>query len=117
VDGTDPIAVYHATKEARERAIAGEGPTLIEAVCVRLVAHSSDDNDRYRTDEMRNELKKYDPIPRMRGWLIERGLLTQDGDAALVREIQQEIREALERAEAAPDAEAADARKYLYAEE
>jgi 2-oxoisovalerate dehydrogenase E1 component alpha subunit len=117
VDGTDPIAVYHATKEARNRALAGEGPTLLEAVCVRLVAHSSDDNDRYRTDEMRNELKKYDPIPRMRAWLIDRGLLTEEGDATLVRDVQQEIRDALERAEAAPNTDAADARKYLYAEE
>lgn len=116
VDGTDPIAVYHATKEARARALAGEGPTLLEAICVRLRAHSSDDNDSYRTDEMRNELMKYDPIPRMRAWLIERGTMTEEGDAALVKEIQAEIRESLDRAEAAPAADPADARKHIYAE-
>ena len=36
VDGTDPFAVYQAVKEARERAVHGEGPTLIEAVILTL---------------------------------------------------------------------------------
>ena len=36
-------------KEARERALAGEGPTLIEAVTSRMTPHSSDDDDTYRT--------------------------------------------------------------------
>lgn len=49
VDGNDPIAVYKAMKEARERALAGEGPTLIEAVTSRMTPHSSDDDDTYRT--------------------------------------------------------------------
>ena len=32
VDGNDPIAVYKVMKEARNRALNGEGATLIEAV-------------------------------------------------------------------------------------
>ena len=48
VDGNDPIAVYKAMKEARERALAGEGPTLIE-VTSRMTPHSSDDDDTYRS--------------------------------------------------------------------
>jgi 2-oxoisovalerate dehydrogenase E1 component alpha subunit len=117
IDGTDVIAVYNATREARERALRGEGPTLIEANCVRLVAHSSDDNDRYRTDEMRNELKKYDPVPRMRTFLIERGVLTEESDADLVKEVTAEIRESLDRAEAAPAALPEEARLHIFAEE
>lgn len=46
VDGNDPLEVYRVVKEARERALRGEGPTLIEAVVNRLVPHSSDDDDR-----------------------------------------------------------------------
>lgn len=117
VDGTDPIAVYHATREARERAIKGEGPTVIEAVVVRLVAHSSDDNDRYRTDEMRTEVRKHDPVPRMRSYMIERGLLTEESEAAMVKEVTADIRGSLDRAEAAPAADPAEARRHIYAEE
>ena len=58
VDGNDPLAMYKAMKEARERAVSGKGSTLIEAVTSRMTAHSSDDDDQYRTKEEREALKK-----------------------------------------------------------
>ena len=57
VDGNDPIAVYKVMKEARNRALNGEGATLIEAV-TRMTPHSSDDDDKYRTQEERDSLKR-----------------------------------------------------------
>src|SRR5215217_338317 len=36
VDGNDVEATFEATRQARERALAGEGPTLIEAVTMRM---------------------------------------------------------------------------------
>ncbi len=53
-------AMYKAMKEARDRAISGQGSTLIEAVTSRMTAHSSDDDDQYRTKEERETLKKAD---------------------------------------------------------
>ena len=44
VDGNDVLAVYQAAKEARERALAGEGPTLLETVTFRMGPHSSSDD-------------------------------------------------------------------------
>ena len=50
IDGFDPIAVYEAARDARARALAGEGPTLLEAQCYRFLSHTTDDDDRtYRT--------------------------------------------------------------------
>ena len=50
VDGNNPLAVYKVVKEARERALRGEGPTLIDAVMYRLSPHSTSDDDlAYRT--------------------------------------------------------------------
>ena len=57
VDGNDPIAVYKVMKEARNRALNGEGATLIEAV-TSTTPHSSDDDDKYRTQEERDSLKE-----------------------------------------------------------
>ena len=34
VDGNDPLAVYEVVKEAAERGRRGEGPTLIETICI-----------------------------------------------------------------------------------
>src|SRR5690625_4607059 len=63
IDGNDPLEVYKVVKEARERAAAGEGPTLIEAMTYRLTAHSSDDNDRlYRDSVVLETAKKNDSI-------------------------------------------------------
>ncbi|WP_234397607.1 thiamine pyrophosphate-dependent enzyme, partial [Cronobacter sakazakii] len=50
VDGTDPLDVFKVVKEAADRARSGEGPSLIEAVCYRLTAHSSDDDHRLYRD-------------------------------------------------------------------
>lgn len=36
----DALAVYQATKEARDRAVAGEGPTLIETMTYRYGPHT-----------------------------------------------------------------------------
>ena len=48
VDGGDVLAVYEATREAVERARAGEGPTFIEAVTYRAAPHATaDDPTRY----------------------------------------------------------------------
>lgn len=53
----DPLAVYAATAEARERAINGEGPTLIETLTFRYGPHTmaGDDPTKYRTKEIENE--------------------------------------------------------------
>lgn len=40
VDGMDALAVYAATAEARERAVNGEGPTLIETLTFRYGPHT-----------------------------------------------------------------------------
>ena len=55
VDGMDPLAVYAVVKEARERAINGGGPTLIETMCYRYGPHTmaGDDPTRYRTSDDR----------------------------------------------------------------
>ncbi|MBU5273126.1 pyruvate dehydrogenase (acetyl-transferring) E1 component subunit alpha, partial [Levilactobacillus brevis] len=66
VDGMDPLAVYAAVREARERAINGEGPTLIETLTYRYGPHTmaGDDPTRYRTSDLDNEWEKKDPLVR-----------------------------------------------------
>ncbi|HEX2186050.1 MAG TPA: thiamine pyrophosphate-dependent dehydrogenase E1 component subunit alpha, partial [Chloroflexota bacterium] len=62
VDGCDPLAVYRATQDAVARARAGQGPSLIEAGVVRLVAHSNaDDQSTYRTPQELAAAQALDP--------------------------------------------------------
>src|SRR3984885_6941133 len=46
-DGNDPEAMFEVTRLARERALAGEGPTLIEAVTMRMHGHAAHDDMKY----------------------------------------------------------------------
>ena len=74
VDGMDPIAVYLATKLAANRARAGNGPTLIEALTYRHGGHSRADPGKYRPDDEVAAWKARDPIPASRERLLAAGV-------------------------------------------
>jgi 2-oxoisovalerate dehydrogenase E1 component len=115
VDGCDPIAVYHATREAAERARAGEGPTLIEAVVPRLGPHSSQDDHAYRPPDEFAEAQARDPLPRFRAYLLARGILTEEQERALREEVYRAVLVDQDRAEAMALPEPRRARRWLYA--
>jgi 2-oxoisovalerate dehydrogenase E1 component alpha subunit len=103
VDGNDVLAVYEASKEARERAVRGEGPTLIETVTFRMGPHSSsDDPKRYQAASLFEAWQKKDPIERFRIWLKAKKLWTQAWEDELSKQIQDEIGKAVEAAESTP---------------
>ncbi|MBB5149280.1 MULTISPECIES: pyruvate dehydrogenase (acetyl-transferring) E1 component subunit alpha [Ureibacillus] len=104
VDGMDPLAVYVATKDARERAVAGEGPTLIETICYRYGPHtmSGDDPTRYRTEDIDNEWAKKDPIVRFRKYLEGKGLWSEEKETEVIERAKEEIKEAIKLADQAP---------------
>lgn len=87
IDGNDVAVVFSVIDAALEKARAGGGPTLVEALTYRIEAHTNaDDATRYRQqDEVETWLKR-DPIERLSRYLRGRGLL----DDALVAQITQE---------------------------
>lgn len=116
VDGNDPLAVYEAHKAAVERALAGEGPTLIEARTYRFSPHTSNDDDsRYRTAEEVASWKEKDPILRMGAYLKEHGLLDDAEIERIDVEAEQQIKEAAAWAESQPDPDPATAAAFVYA--
>lgn len=116
VDGNDPLEVYKVMKEARARAVSGEGPTLIEADVYRLVPHSSDDDDRtYRSREEVEEAKQRDPIITFKQYLLDHNVIDQAGIDALAAEVQKEVDEATDYAEKAPYPEPESALYHVYA--
>ncbi|MCM3698273.1 thiamine pyrophosphate-dependent dehydrogenase E1 component subunit alpha [Paenibacillus macerans] len=118
VDGNDALEVYRVVKEARERAVRGEGPTLIEAMMYRLSPHSTSDNDlAYRTKDEVDENWKKDGIPKMKSYLIEHSLWSEERDEAMLKEIQQQLKDALEAAEGAPYPNPEDTLLHVYASE
>jgi len=103
VDGNDVLAVYRAAAEARRRALAGEGPTLLDCKTYRFFGHYIGDPEVYRTREEVEAARMNDPLPRFKRFLAETGALDDALDQRIQAEIQQEADEALEYAIASPD--------------
>ena len=115
-DGFDPIAVYEAVKTARERAVRGEGPTLIEAKCYRFLSHTTDDDDMtYRTREEVEKQRVNDPLPRFERRLIEHGVMTPEQTAALRDEVTAEVNTITDQVEGEPLPTHADLYGNVYA--
>lgn len=110
VDGMDPLAVYAVTKYARERAINGEGPALIETLTYRYGPHTlaGDDPTRYRTEELDKEWEKKDPIVRFRAFLEHKNLWTKEEEEAVMEEAKQEIKDAIKKADQYPKQKVTD---------
>ena len=116
-DGNDLLEAYRLTKEAVDRARAGEGPSLIELRTYRFYSHTSDDDDRtYRTKEEVEEAKRKDPIPRFEKYLKSVDLI----DDAKIEEIREQaktqVAEDAKEAEAADFPDPIDAAKHVYAD-
>src|SRR5579883_3499681 len=103
VDGNDIFAVYTVMQQAVERARSGQGPTLIETLTYRIGAHTTaDDPTRYRDAAEVAAWQAKDPIKRLRRFLMERGLLSEEQDQQLIAAVEEEINEAVQAAEAMP---------------
>lgn len=114
VDGSDPIAVYRATREAVQRARAGQGPTLIEARVTRLGQHTNQVGDLRPASEVA-EARARDPIPLFAAYLRQHGLLDPATERELARRADAEVAEATASAQAALPPRPADAFTHVYA--
>lgn len=116
VDGMDILAVYAAVKAARERAINGEGPTLIETLTYRYGPHTmaGDDPTRYRTDDLNNEWEKKDPIVRFRRFLESKGLWSKEEEDSVVEQAKEDIKAAIKKTDETPKQKVTDLIDIMY---
>jgi pyruvate dehydrogenase E1 component alpha subunit len=113
VDGNDVEAMFEATRVARERAIAGEGPTLIEAVTMRMHGHAAHDDMKYVPAELIEEWRRKDPIDREVRRVEALGVDVE----ALRADVKAEIEAAVEEALAMPMPDGGTATERLFADE
>lgn len=102
IDGNDPDAVYSTAMTAIDRARAGEGPSLIEAVTYRSGGHSRADPAKYRPPAEVEAWSNRDPIPVYHQRLLDLGV-GEDTLVAIEREVAQAVDAATEFAKAGPE--------------
>lgn len=102
VDGNDAAAVFGATQRARARAIAGEGPSLIECKTYRCRGHGESDHQLYQPKEEIAAWKERCPLPRLRDDLLRRGLIDEAELKTLEERISKVVDDAVRFAEESP---------------
>ena len=103
VDGNDVLAVLQVATEAIERARAGDGPTLIEALTYRVQGHSSSDDPSVYRDPREPEIwERKDPLKRMRSYMRSRGLWSEAAENESAERHNQAITDALAAADQLP---------------
>ncbi len=103
VDGNDVLAVYAVCQWAIERARAGEGPSLVEALTYRIGAHTTaDDPRRYQPPAEIDEWRGRDPLQRFRRYLQARGLWSEDAEREAAADALRRIDAAVAEAESRP---------------
>jgi pyruvate dehydrogenase E1 component alpha subunit len=104
VDGGDVLAVYEATREAVDRARAGEGPTFIEAVTYRVAPHATADDPRAYIDLERVEHEKQNEcVGRYERYLRRLGVLGDEFAEEIQAQAAEAMRRGIAEAEAEPD--------------
>lgn len=118
VDGMDPLAVYAAVRDARERAVNGEGPTLIETLTFRYGPHTmaGDDPTRYRTKETENEWEAKDPLVRFRKFLEDKGIWNEEEENKTIEQAKEDIKDAIQKADKYPKQKVTDLMEIMYEE-
>lgn len=97
VDGNDLVAVHHVARQALAKARAGGGPTLIEALSYRLGDHTTaDDASRYRDPAVVQEQWSFEPLTRLRNYLVKLGAWGPDKEEALAHDCAETVNAAVE---------------------
>lgn len=115
VDGNDVVAMHDCVLAALDRARKGKGPTLIEAISYRLSDHTTaDDASRYRTDDELNQAWQYEPILRLKKYLVSHNSWDNQQEEAWLAECKQHVETAVEHYMNLPQQAPETAFDYLY---
>jgi len=117
IDGNDLLAVHHEVKKALEKARNGEGATVIEAITYRLGDHTTaDDASRYRPDEEVENAKRFEPILRIRQYLMDNNQWSVQQENQLMDKCTIKVEQAVQEYQSASKLPVTDMFDYMYAE-
>lgn len=102
VDGNNAVDVYEATVQARERCLAGEGPTLIECKTYRWRGHGEADHQAYQPKEEIAYWMGRCPVKKLEKELLQEGLISEQEILELEKVISETVEDAVRFAEESP---------------
>jgi 2-oxoisovalerate dehydrogenase E1 component len=117
VDGTDPVESFRVFEEAVAYCRAGKGPSFVHGHVIRPYSHSLSDDDRlYRPQSERHADSLRDPLQKMQMYLLREGILDAEAINRLEKQVDEEVRQAAEKALRAPFPEPSTIPMHVYSE-
>ncbi len=117
VNGMDVFSVYEAMKEVSEDVRENSEPYFLEIRTYRYRGHSMSDPQKYRTKEELETYQKNDPIERLKTYLKDEKILSDDDLQEIEDKIEDEVLEAVEFADNADFPEKSALYDDMFAEE
>jgi pyruvate dehydrogenase E1 component alpha subunit len=114
IDGMDVLEVYNGFKPVADKCRSTSRPAFVDIRTYRYKGHSMSDPRKYRTKEEEQQYEAQDPIEKLSNFLTgQRGLAESDYDA-MVKDVRQQVREAIKWAEASPIPDVSELYKDVY---
>jgi 2-oxoisovalerate dehydrogenase E1 component len=115
INGNDPVESYGVLREAVAYCRARKGPAFVRALVTRPYSHSmSDDESKYKSPAQREEEAGRDCLNAYGRFLVEEGILAEQGLARLQEEVQAEVRRASEEAQTHQQPDPTTVTQYVY---
>lgn len=115
VDGNDVIALEALLRYGLDRARAGKGPLLIEALSYRMADHTTaDDARRYRDEAELETARQNDPVKRLKKYLLAQGLWDDEKEKILLSRCQKKVEIAVQNYLNTPPQETSSIFDWLY---
>jgi len=114
-DGTEFLESYDAAGKAVEYVRERRGPALLHAHVIRPYSHSLSDDERfYKSEELRRQEAKRDPLARWRQYLLAERVVAENDLREIEAGAEEEIRDAADRALAADPPSPSALMLYVY---
>lgn len=114
-DGNDVLAVYEASQKVIKKARNGGGPSILELKTFRRCGHSRRDSKAYMRKEELDYWMARDPIAMFKDILLKTGFCSEEDLERISKEVDAEVEEAVEYAQASPDPRPEDALEDIFA--
>ena len=115
-DGTDPYQTPALIQEAVDYVRSGQGTCLLRLKVPRLCGHTFQDTQTYKPADFIADEQARDPLPKLKQYLLDNGLMSETVWQNLETQSHQEIRDAVERAKQLPQPDPANLKRFVYAE-
>jgi 2-oxoisovalerate dehydrogenase E1 component len=115
VDGTNPAKASSKIKEAAEFVRTSRTPLLIRVTVPRLTGHSGQDTQAYKHPEFLEYERANDPLKKLPNYLIPNHF-SDAGWNNLQKEVEKELREALQRAMNRPEPDENKVHRHVFFE-